>query len=404
MRTVIFIDTYKSGSSREAIQAAERLGFYTVLFTNRKKIASQRREYSDIHELILVDLADMEAMREKINFLIKQEKNIYTIVSFIDPFVFTAAALAEEFCGESFSSEAILKMEDKIKTREILLHTPFNVNYEVYELEEELSSFMNRHPLQYPVIIKSPDSTGSKDVLQAKNEQKLKEFINKLKKKYPATPILIEEYIEGPQYLVEALVYEQQIHLVAILKQQISMEKRFIVTGYSLLAKIEDDLYDSIAQATHEIIKEFGMENGACHLELRYCHQQWKLIEINPRISGGAMNKMIHEAYGINLAEQIIKVALKEKPILEKEKENFVFTQYIVSASEGILQKVTGKKRAQRQPGVVEVYIKPRIGKYLHPPWSMGHRYAYVMASSPTKEEAMECAKMAAKEIQFHLK
>jgi biotin carboxylase len=404
MRTIIFIDTYKSGSSREAIQAAERLGFYTVLFTNRKTIAKQRIEYPDIHELILVDLADMEAMKEKIKFLIKQEKNICTIVSFIDPFVFTAASLAEEFCGKNFSSEAILKMEDKIKTRETLLHTPFNVDYEVYELEEELPSFMNRQPLQYPLILKSPDSTGSKDVLQAKNERKLKEFIGKLKKKYPATPILIEEYAEGPQYLVEVLVYNQEVHPVAILKQEISKGKRFIVIGYSLLAKVEADLYESIAQATRAIIKEFGMENGACHLELRYCDQQWKLIEINPRISGGAMNKMIKEAYGIDLVEQIIKVALKEKPILEKEKENFVFTQYIISSSEGILKKVTGKKRAQQQPGVVEVYVKPRIGKYLHLPWSMGHRYAYVMAASLTEEEAMQYAKMAAKEIQFHLK
>jgi biotin carboxylase len=146
------------------------------------------------------------------------------------------------------------------------------------------------------------------------------------------------------------------------------------------------------------------MENGSCHLELRYHNKQWKLIEINPRIAGGAMNKMVKAAYGINLVEQILKVSLKEKPDLDKKFENYAFSQYIILSSKGILRKVTGKKRALRHQGVVEVYIKPRIGTYLHPPWSMGHRYAYVMAAGPTEESATQIAKTAAKEIQFHLK
>ncbi len=64
---------------------------------------------------------------------------------------------------------------------------------------------------------------------------------------------------------------------------------------------------------------------------------------------------------------------------------------------------VTGRNRAWRYEGVDDVYIKPKRGTYLHPPLSMGHRYAYVMASSSTKEEAKTIAKAAAKEIHFHL-
>jgi biotin carboxylase len=405
MRTIIFIGSYKSGSSREAIRAAERLGFYTVLFTQSKTTLEQRKEYPDIHELILIDLEDLEAMRERIKYLQKQGKNIHAIVSFIDSFVYTAASLSEEFCGKSLSTEAIRKMEDKIMTRQTLLGTSYNVNYTVYEQEEDLSSVMSRSKLQYPVIVKSPASTGSKDVLKAKDEITLKKHVTKLQRKYPSAPILLEEYIEGPQYLVEALVYNNEVHIIAIIEQEISsIKNRFIVTGYSLLAKAPTLFYESISRETNTIIKKFGMENGSCHLELRYHNKQWKLIEINPRISGGAMNKMIEAAYGINLTEQILKVSLKEKPVLDKKCENCVFTQYLILSSEGKLQKVTGKKRALRHQGVIEVYVKPQKGKFLHPPWSMGHRYAYVMATGPTQESAIQIAKTAAKEIQFHLK
>lgn len=36
MNTIIFIETNKSGSSREAIKAAEELNFFTVLLTEKK--------------------------------------------------------------------------------------------------------------------------------------------------------------------------------------------------------------------------------------------------------------------------------------------------------------------------------------------------------------------------------
>jgi biotin carboxylase len=402
MRTIIFIGSSKSGSSREAIRAAERLGFYTVLFTKRKLDLEQRTEFPDVHELISIQLDDMTTMREKIKYLKKQGKIIEAIISFVDGHVYRAAILSEEFCNRSVSTEAILKMEDKIQTRNVLQNTPFNIKYAIYK-GEPLSSFIEKHDLTFPIIIKSPYSAGSKDVLKAECESQLKTYVNKLTQKYPTVPILFEEYIDGPQYLVETLIYNNEINIVAIIEQEILKEPRFIVSGYSLLAKVDENLYKNISNTVISIIKNLGIKNGPCHLELRLHRNQWKLIEANPRISGGAMNRMIEVAYGINLAEQIIKIAVGEEPSLQKKHEKFVFAQYITLDSSGRLQQVTGKNRALRHEGVNEVFIKPKKETYLHPPLSMGHRYAYVIASAFTKEEAKKIAKAAAKEINFHL-
>ena len=129
----------------------------------------------------------------------------------------------------------------------------------------------------------------------------------------------------------------------------------------------------------------------------------WKLIEINPRISGGAMNKMIQAAFGFNLVEETLKLYLGESPSIEPRCMNYVFTQYLIVSKKGILEKVTGKGRARKSPGVVEVYVKPRKGTNLIPPLSMGHRYAYVIATGASMEEAKKIAQNAANEIRFHL-
>ena len=145
------------------------------------------------------------------------------------------------------------------------------------------------------------------------------------------------------------------------------------------------------------------MKNGACHLEMRSSKWGWKLIEINPRISGGAMNRIIEVGYGINLVEETIQLMLGNEPCLTKKHSKYVYAHYLTVDSKGILIKVTGKNRSSQYPGVDEVYIKPRKGQILRPPLSMGDRCGYILASSDDKDEAKRIAREAASKIRFHL-
>ncbi len=140
------------------------------------------------------------------------------------------------------------------------------------------------------------------------------------------------------------------------------------------------------------------------HLEIRLTKNGWKLIEINPRVSGGAMNNMIEAAFGFNLVEETLKIFIGETPNITPKHRKYVYTQYVVINEKGILTKVTGKNKAKKLPGILEVYIKPKKGTLLMPPLSMGHRYAYVIATGTSMEEAKIRAKNAADEITFHLK
>lgn len=403
MKTIVFIETNKSGSSREAIQAAERLGFFTVLLTRKQKFFHQRTDFPDVHQMILADLTDYDQLKKIIIKILKQGKQINGILSFIDPFVHVAAVLSEEFCPGVVSADPIRKMEDKVLTRELLKDLPMSPHYAIFSPGDSLEVFIDKQKRYLPLIVKSPLSTGSKDVLLANDENQLKQSMLKLLIKKENTQILLEEYLTGPQYLIEALVHNGKVHIIAIIEQEITFSKRFIVTGYCLLADIDQDFYDKIYETVSSILQAFEMKNGACHLELRLVQGTWKLIEINPRISGGAMNRIIETAYGINLVEETIQLFLGNDPYLFKKQNKYVYCHYITINSKGRLMKVTGKNRCSQYPGVEEVYIKPRKGMILRPPLSMGDRYAYVIASSDAKEEAKRIAKEAAKEIEFHI-
>lgn len=399
LKTIIFIGTNKSGSSREATRAAEKLGYFTILFTNNEKQLQQRNAYPDIHKMILIDTSNIKIMKDEILNLSKNGFEIKTIVSFVDPFVHIASILCDEFCDNKTSSTAIEMMEDKEKTRNFLKNQPYSPKFFLLKPNESVTN-----NIEFPLIVKSPKSTGSKDVLLANDTGQLEKHLSHLRSKNPGETIMVEEYIEGPQYLVEALVYNRQANIIGIIEQEITQGKRFIITGYGVLVKAPKDIQTGLEEVLQSIVKEFNIENGALHLELRLTKNGWKLIEINPRISGGAMNTMLHAAFGFSLVEETLKLFLGERPDINPKHRKFVYTKYVIVQSKGILEKVIGRNRATNSPGVVEVYVKPKKGALLTPPLSMGHRYAYVIAVGATLAEAKNKAYKAAKEIKFILK
>lgn len=403
MKTVVFIETAKSGSSREAIQAAERLGYFTVLFTKRSSFLEKRSEFHDVHYMRLVDLDNIKEIRKEIQILLDKGLMIESIISFVDPYCYTASLLAKEHQVNHFSTEAIRKNENKLYSREMLASSPYAPKYWVLNKDSSLDEYLNELLPNFPLMMKSPQSTGSKDVFQVNDKKQLIKGYSALLNKFPNDPVIIEEYLSEPQYLVEAVVVAGKVHIIAIFKQDIQQQKRFIVTGYNLMLNPNYEFHRKIKSAVLGIIKLHGLTNGPCHLELRQKNDKWKLIEINPRISGAGMNRMILGGYGINLVEETLKMALGIKPDFTKKFRKHIYSQYVTVEVQGILESVTGKNRAKRSQGVLYVYVKPRKGTYLYPPLSMGHRYAYVIATGNSEEEAIRNSKNAASAIQFSL-
>jgi biotin carboxylase len=404
MQTIVFIGSNKSGTSREALSISTTMGYYTVLLTNRGEFIKQTEEFPEVHRMEYVEnLFDKELILTLIKTLQADQKQISAVMSFIDPFVSFAARISAELGLFQCSTEALAIMEEKTRFREYLKNLSVSPKFTAFRGEQSIQQCVDDYQHHLPLIIKSPVSNGSKDVLLVETITEFKEGLDYLFRKFPSSPILIEEYLVGPQYLIEVMVKDGQISLVAIIEQEVLTGERFIITGYSFPATLENEPFKELETAVTSIIQTLGLVNGTCHLEMRLIGNVWKLIEINPRMSGGAMNKIILEGTGINLVQETIKLFLGEEPLLEETKTSYVYAKFITINSRGKLIKVTGKNRALNMDGVKEVYVKPRKGAILTKPFSLGDRYAYVIATADTPEQAKEIALSASNEIKFYL-
>lgn len=390
MKTIVFLGSNKSGTSRDALKAAKELGYYVVLITDRKKLLTQKSEFPEVDKMIYKE--NMFDAIGDIKKLIKKGKDIVACVSFIDPYVSLASKWQAELGLFELSSEALFLLEDKTRFRQALSDLPSSPFYKVYSGNEKLET------TDRPLIIKPSASNGSKDVVLVNTYDELQRTLKSYRNKYP---VLIEEYLQGPQYLVEVVVHKGKLHIIAIIQQEISNGDRFIVTGYQYPAVLEEVDKDNLTKEVTGIIERINLENGSCHLEMRLVDGSWKLIEINPRMSGGAMNRIILEGTGINVVKEIIQMNIGEKPNFKKSFNHAVYAKFLTIQSRGRLVKVTGRNRASRHKGVKEVYVKPKKGTVMTKPLSLGNRYAYVLATGKTPEEAKDIAVNAAKEIRF---
>lgn len=180
MKTIIFIGSNKSGSSREAIKAAERLGFFTILLTDRELQFKNRPDFPDVHQLVFVELTNYNLLKENIKAIQSQGKRIEAILSFIDPYVHVAAQLSKEFELTAVPPEPLAKMEDKLLTRELLKDLPVSPYFARIVKDDSLEDFIDRQKESFPLIVKTPVSSGSKDVLFVKDEEELVLSINNL--------------------------------------------------------------------------------------------------------------------------------------------------------------------------------------------------------------------------------
>ena len=128
--------------------------------------------------MILVESIDFDSLAEKITKLQSQGKEIKAVFSFIDPFVHLAAVFNRRILPHCcFAGSRVLKMEDKVLTREVIKDLPASPHYAIYTSNDSLEDFIDQQESYLPLIVKSPVSAGSKDVLLANDKNESRQAI-----------------------------------------------------------------------------------------------------------------------------------------------------------------------------------------------------------------------------------
>ena len=231
----------------------------------------------------------------------------------------------------------------------------------------------------FPLIVKPTNLTASILVSICYHEEELEAVLRrsfrKLKKLYgddnrkEIPGLLAEAYMEGDMYSVDAYVNSRgTVHFCPMVK---------VVTGKNIG---HDDFYNYLHITPTALKKEtvgkacsvaemgihaLGLRNTTAHVELMRVDDDWKLIEIGPRV-GGFRDKLHRLSCDIDHSLNDVLIRLPKKPVIPKKCKGYAATLKWFPKKEGVIIRLKGIKKMREVKSFHEITVLKKVGDRCH--------------------------------------
>lgn len=166
----------------------------------------------------------------------------------------------------------------------------------------------------YPVIVKPRDNSGSRGVKLCRSKEELSASMSEAFEVSKLDTVLVEEYIEGPEYSIEGLHYNGKAEVIQFTEKKTTEFPYNVELGHKQPANLTEEQKDSIREIVTKIGKALRLENCPSHTELKINERGIFVIETSPRLGGDYITStLVPLSTGINMEEQLLHIALGEK-------------------------------------------------------------------------------------------
>lgn len=235
--------------------------------------------------------------------------------------------------------------------------------------------------LEFPLIVKPTDRSGSRGVKKVYNHEELQEAIHRAQEESFTKNAIVEEFIEGQEISVESISFEGNHYILQITDKVTTGEPYFVELEHhqpsSLPASVQEKVKDIVLNALNAL----HIKYGASHAELKITPKgEIKVIEIGARMGGDFIGSdLVKLSTGYDFLKGVIDVALNsfETPVLM---ENNYAGVYFLSQETKRLKDLI--ENAENNPNIIEAEI---TDNELHDIQCSGDRSGYLIYKADHK-------------------
>lgn len=205
--------------------------------------------------------------------------------------------------------------------------------------------------LQYPVIVKPVDRSGSRGITKLSDEKGLAAAIVNAMEQGFEKAALVEEFAEGQEYSVEYISWKGNHEFLAMTKKYTTGSPHFIETGHLQPAPVSEKLLKKVQDVVEHALCSLGIEYGASHSEIKIDENGTiKIIEIGGRMGGDFIGSTLVElSTGFDFVNAVIDIAMGVQPEICKKHERHAAVRFIFSEEDiKVLDKIK-----QNKPSIV---------------------------------------------------
>lgn len=243
--------------------------------------------------------------------------------------------------------------------------------------------------LDYPIIVKPIDRSGSRGITKLENSANLSGAIERAKEEGFEKRALVEEFATGQEYSVECISWEGKHTFLALTKKYTTGAPCFIETGHMEPAEVNDNLLNKIKETVFHALDSLNIRYGASHSEVKVSDDnKIAIIEIGGRMGGDFIgSKLVEISTGIDFVASVVQVALGEKPNLKPQREGMVALVRFIFCDEDV--KLYNRLMELCPERIVQAEIPEKIDGEVT---DSSTRFGYYLICANSLEEIQEYA------------
>lgn len=243
----------------------------------------------------------------------------------------------------------------------------------------------------FPVIIKPRDAYSSKGVFRCTSAEEVIALSEITRSFSTNGDILVEEFIEGSEYSVEAITFRGETTVIQFTEKFLTPFPRTVETGHLQPADLTEGARAYIAEAVIGALEALGIENSASHTEVKLSEKGPVVIETGARLGGDFIASYLTKAStGVSMDRAAIQTALGISPDVQHTREAFSMIRFPELPEGRRVLRVDDTSELEAVPGVVfaRLFVKP--GDMVPAISHSGHRSGCIIAEGKSREEVME--------------
>lgn len=253
-------------------------------------------------------------------------------------------------------------------------------------------------------ILKPSRNSGSRGIAKVSRNMDKGDFIRAYDEALSESrdhSVLIEQFIEGPEFSIEMIVWRGDIHVLTVTDKKTTDAPHFVELGHNQPSCFSDADVETLKAAAIAGVRALGVNNCACHAEAKLMNGKAYLMEVGARLGGDFIStELTHLSTGIDMVAAAIDVALGVEPDLSaKEEPKGVCIRYFCPKP-GKLVSISNTE-VLNNPHVYLWEIYPKEGDVIPAVTSSLCRSGHVIVTENTPQKAIELAEKLIESVKF---
>jgi biotin carboxylase len=213
---------------------------------------------------------------------------------------------------------------------------------------------------------------------------------------------IIEKFIDGQEYSIEAFSYNGEHKLIGITEKMVDPET-LSEKGHIFPAHLSKKAEDSIWNTTKKFLTCLGIENGPSHTEVKVFEEKVYLIETHNRPGGDYIPQLVEMSTGFNTFKNAIgwcaqKISAQEHYI---EINSYAASYFIFSPKAGRLKHIMDADAFRWMPGVKEINLYYPYGSLVPKTATSFTRLGHIIVQGKSRGECLSIIQTIEKNINI---